>query len=69
MDYKLGDRIKAKNSITGEIVDLITEPNHIGIAFFDHAKERRFLQNGDGKLSLTNCPLEDIENPLHWDII
>lgn len=69
MDYKLGDKIKAKNPITGEVVDLFAEPNHIGIAFFDKNKNRRFLMDGDRKLSLTNGPVEDTDNPSHWDII
>lgn len=69
MVYKLGDKIKAKNPITGEIVDLNAEPNHIGIVFFDKNKDRRFLEDGLVKLSLTNCAIEDADNPVHWDII
>jgi len=69
MKYKLGDRIKAKNPVTGEIVDLFAEPNHVGIAFFDKNKDRRFLVDGDKKLSLTNGPVEDTDSPSLWDII
>ncbi|MBC9229179.1 hypothetical protein HI850_007535 [bacterium SPL81] len=69
MGYKLGDRIQARNPLTQEIIDLIAKPNHKGVAFFDKNDERRFLQDGIGKLSWTNCPLKDAENPIHWDIL
>lgn len=69
MNYNFGDRIKARNPITGEVVELIAEPNHINIAFYDHNKNRRFLQDGPDKVSLTNDALDKDGNLIHWDIL
>jgi hypothetical protein len=69
MNYNFGDKIRARNSVTGEVIDLIAEPNHEGVAFYDHKNNRRFIQDEFNKICCVDGFLVEVENANQWEIL